>query len=672
MGKGEFMRAWKAGGRRTGGGKALGVIVAVLVGIVLLPGRAVSTSLPSWVRDAMAKPTPDWAPAPALVLLDEESVDATNRGRVITTRRFAVRVLDSAGARAAACATRFVRGMSEVRELRAWRIDPRGRVREWAKSEAIEASLTPGHALYGDVRTLVLVPDSAPVGSVFAWESREEATPLLAQWRWGLREDWPALLSRFSIALPAGLAPEARVFGVDTVQASTGPNGWSWTLGNQRAWRPEPLASTRWSVAPTLVVGAHSVGGVSVGAHFSNWGEVSGWLDGLAADQAEVTPELRARVASLTQASQDTLAQMASLASAVQRLNYLHVQLGFGRGWGYRPNAAADVLRLGYGDCKDKANLLRTFMKAAGYRAWLVAANASERDGVEPGWPSPTQFDHCILAVQAPVTARLPASVRHPALGRLLFFDPTDPFTPFGQLPAPEQGALALIEDADHGGLLRLPVASNSEDRLSRRIEVTLDASGAVRGSLQESSCGSHAAGERALRHRGTEAEYRDALARRLGTDGGVPTVTDCIVREDSLAGSFDLRLDFALPRHARLVRDRMLVVRTGLLDSYRAPQLPDTSRFQPVELPMVSMEEYLSMRLPAGFRVDELPDRIAMRTDFGSVDATWRVEEGTLRFERRLDIRPVTLEPTRYEDVRKFYRADADARGGCVVLVRQ
>jgi hypothetical protein len=67
------------------------------------------------------------------------------------------------------------------------------------------------------------------------------------------------------------------------------------------------------------------------------------------------------------------------------------------------------------------------------------------------------------------------------------------------------------------------------------------------------------------------------------------------MVREDSLAGSFELRLDFALPRHARLIQERTLVVRTGLLDSYRVPQLPDTSQSQPVELPMVSLEEDLS-----------------------------------------------------------------------------
>lgn len=622
---------------------------------------------------ARERATPEWAAsAPALVLVNEEVVTATDRGRLETRRRFAVRVLTADGARAASCAVPYVRGTSEVRELRAWLIDPGGTVREWNRSDALDASLTPRHALYGDLRTMILAPESAPVGSVYAWESREESRPLLAEWRWRFRTSWPTLRSSFSIALPAGLEPEATMFGTGEVRAVHGPGGWTWSLEDQPAWNREPLAPARWSLEPTLAVSVRSPGESALGAHFRDWGEVSRWLHGLSGEQAEVDAEIQSRAAQLVTAADDAIARMASLASAVQRLNYVHVQLGLGQGWGYRPNSASEVLRLGYGDCKDKANLLRAFMSAAGYRSWLVVVNAEARDAVEPDWPSPTQFDHCILAIQAPDTLRLAASVEHPTLGRLVFFDPTDALTPFGSLPAQEQGGLALLQDADGARLIELPVAPPEEDRLRRRIEAALDSTGALEGSLHESSWGSHATSKRALRRHRSDAEYRRAIARWLGSAGGIPEIRECVTREDSAAGSFDLRVTFGLPRHGRLVQGRMLVVRADVLPADVALPPPDSSRSQPVSLPLSNVEDEVSLRIPAGFRVDELPDSVRVQTDFGALSASWRVEQDVLRFERRLTVRPVTLEPARYGEVQRFLAADAETRRAQVVLVRR
>jgi hypothetical protein len=53
-----------------------------------------------------------------------------------------------------------------------------------------------------------------------------------------------------------------------------------------------------------------------------------------------------------------------------------------------------------YGDCKDKANLMRALLKAAGVRAFLLTVYATDADDVQAEWPSPQQFNPCILAIQ--------------------------------------------------------------------------------------------------------------------------------------------------------------------------------------------------------------------------------------------------------------------------------
>ena len=76
---------------------------------------------------------------------------------------------------------------------------------------------------------------------------------------------------------------------------------------------------------------------------------------------------------------------------------------------------------------------------------------------VREEWPSPQQFNHCIIAVKIGDETQAPTVVRHPGFGRLLIFDPTDDNTPVGDLPDHEQGSLALIIAGDAGALLRMP-----------------------------------------------------------------------------------------------------------------------------------------------------------------------------------------------------------------------
>ncbi len=47
----------------------------------------------------------------------------------------------------------------------------------------------------------------------------------------------------------------------------------------------------------------------------------------------------------------------------MQNIQYISIQTGLGRGGGYRPHASNEVFAKSYGDCKDKANLMRAMLK---------------------------------------------------------------------------------------------------------------------------------------------------------------------------------------------------------------------------------------------------------------------------------------------------------------------
>src|SRR6185503_16953435 len=99
---------------------------------------------------------------------------------------------------------------------------------------------------------------------------------------------------------------------------------------------------------------------------------------------------------------------------------------------------------------------------------------SGEPSYVREEWPSPQQFNHCIIAVKITDDTQAATIVKHPRLGRLLIFDPTDPDTPLGNLPYDEQGSFALIVAGNDGILLRMPTTPPETNRLEREVEATL------------------------------------------------------------------------------------------------------------------------------------------------------------------------------------------------------
>src|SRR5258708_16305854 len=99
---------------------------------------------------------------------------------------------------------------------------------------------------------------------------------------------------------------------------------------------------------------------------------------------------------------------------------------------------------------------MRAMLKAINIQGYLVSIVAGDPSYVRAEWPSPQQFNHCIIAIRIGDGTQAPSVANHPTLGRLLIFDPTDDNTPAGDLPQHEQGSLALVIAGDAGALLKM------------------------------------------------------------------------------------------------------------------------------------------------------------------------------------------------------------------------
>jgi transglutaminase superfamily protein len=162
--------------------------------------------------------------------------------------------------------------------------------------------------------------------------------------------------------------------------------------------------------------------------------DVSRWLTELSDSQAGIDDALATKPRQLTANAKTELDRIKAIGRYAQSVNYVAIQTGIGRGGGYRPHSSIDVFAKSYGDCKDKANLMRAMLKAIGIQSYLVSIYSGDPTFVREEWPSPQQFNHCIIAVKLADATQAATVINHPSLGRLLIFDPTDDNTPVGEI----------------------------------------------------------------------------------------------------------------------------------------------------------------------------------------------------------------------------------------------
>jgi uncharacterized protein DUF3857/transglutaminase superfamily protein len=637
------------------------------------PAGLAKDKAPDWLTQAAALKVPPYEKdTPAVVLLDEQRDEVDEDGHLHSVHRFAVRLLTREGRSAAVAYETYQKDTDKVHSLDAWLIRPSGEVHEYGKDEVADLALG-GKAVYDEARArMVSAAEAADAGAVFGYESETESRSVFTQVDRMFQDELPVLLSRYTLQLPEGWRAEGVTFNHAPVAPAVSGSASTWELRDLPPNPMEPSGPPTTSLSPRLAVSWFPPQGKKLEARsFQSWAEVSSWVSELSDPQAVPDASITAKAKALTADARTELERIEAIASFVQGVQYISVQIGVGRGGGIRPHAARDVLAKGYGDCKDKANLMRSLLQAVGITAYPVSIFSGDRGYVRREWPSPQQFNHCIIAVKVGEKTEAPTVLVHPALGRLLIFDPTDDQTPVGGLPEYEQGSLALVVAGASGELLAMPSLGPESNRLERRIEAILAPDGSVSASLRESSSGQVAADERSFCQSLPALEYAKRIEGWISRGVTGAKLSRIEPGPQASGGRFELSVAFSAPRYAQLMQGGLLVFKPVPVPPRRLPSLTDPKRRHPVVLPSEAVAETVQVQLPAGFSVDELPDPAKLEADFGTFTSSCEAKDGSVVCKRDLLLRPVSVPADQYGAVRHFFEQVRAAQEAPVVLAR-
>lgn len=649
-----------------------------ILGLLLLvaPAKAAvaGDEAPVWVQQAATLKVPSYdKEIPAVVLLNERITTIASDGRITEVVNYAVRVLQREGREYATGHVVYATDGGNVKELRAWLVRPGSTTKRYGKDETADIAGALND-VYNESRVKTIsATDDADVGSVFAYTYTREERSVFSQDAWAFQDELPSITSRYTLVLPSGWRAEAVTFNHPNVEPRVNGSTYTWELSNLAGVPEEPMRPRITDLVPRLAVSYYPPATQQVSIKtFANWSDVAAWMAELEDPQVQVDDALARKAYELTALAKTEYDKVRAIATYVQNIQYISIQTGLGRGGGYRPHSSIEVFAKSYGDCKDKANLMRAMLKVVGIDAIPVSIYSGDPNYVRANWPSPQQFNHCIIAVKVSDATQASTVIQHPKLGRLLIFDPTDSETPIGDLPDHMQGSLALLDSKLATELVTMPTTPPEMNQLERIATLQLQADGAIAGQILENAKGQIAVEFRSQFRQLSKPEYHGLIERWL-TAGATSARVDKIEPSDNVGdGKFTLNVQFSANSYGQLMQGRLLVFKPAVVSRRESLSLTAAQRKHPVVLNANAYSETVKVQLPAGFAVDEVPDPVKLETAFGSYTTSYEVVNGELVFKRQLSQKATTIPAAQYDAVRKFYESIRAAENAPVVLAKK
>jgi hypothetical protein len=630
---------------------------------------------PQWLQQAaqMNLPTYD-KNVQAVVLVDDGAVTVSPDGRVTKVQNYAIRILQHEARERAVTQVAYLLQSGKVKDLDAWLISANGNVKHYGKDQTVDSAAALND-VYNEYRIRsISAKDDADAGMVFGYTSITESRSIVSQDKWEFQDSIPVVSSRYTLVLPQGWRTESVTFNHAKVEPKINGSTYTWELANLPPIPDEPMSPSLSNLVARLAISYYPA---TPGQNpdiktFANWSEVGAWMGELEDPQVIMSDALTAKARELTASAKTEYEKIQAIGRYVQKVQYISIQKDLGKGGGYRPHSSAEVFAKSYGDCKDKANLMRAMLRVVGIDSVPVSIYSGDPDYVRTDWPSPKQFNHCIIAVKVSDETKAVTVIQHPKLGRLLIFDPTAEETPVGDLPFYLQGSLGLLDSKDVDALVLMPVTPADVNQLERSAELQLDDEGAISGVIQENAQGQTAARFRTEFRQLSRPEYNTMVDHWLISGAPGSRVSKVEPVDDAIQGKFGLSVTFAAGGYGQLMQGRLLIFKPAIVSRRDSLTFTDSKRSHPVVLTANAYSETIRVKLPAGFDVDELPDPVKLETAFANYNTSYDVKDGQLTFKRSLVQRAMTIPVEQYASVRSFFEKIRAAEQAPVVLAKK
>ena len=362
---------------------------------------------------------------------------------------------------------------------------------------------------------------------------------------------------------------------------------------------------------------------------YHDWNQFATWWWNLIKKQFVVDDGMREKVAELVKGKETRLEKVRAIYDfVVTDIQYQAWEFGV---HGYKPYSATAIFNRKWGDCKDKAILIRTLLAEVGIEAFPVLIYATEgRSEEDMTLPQVGKFNHCI--------AWVPDS---DGKGTPMFLDGTAQYNSLHSVPAMDRGARVLIVRPEGGEIVQIPWNTPEEYLFGQDYAVDLDASGAATLEGTARFTGDFSVFARSFFS--VEGKRPLALQQLLGPAFGKNEIVASTFPDLADIGSPEVKIGLTL-KVARLgqVEGGKMSIPVKFIQFPLLQQLAGISSIEKREHDLVLMNPLALttravVRIPEGWKVSSLPGDRDVDTPFGRFSVKAREEDGAVVFERNV-----------------------------------
>lgn len=449
----------------------------------------------------------------------------------------------------------------------------------------------------------------------------------------------------FTLRYPSALRPRFKLFQIDqqgTEQpTSDGLLSRSWNFEKVLPVKIEAYGPSFWSIVPVIRAAPSDFEYENYVGVMNTWDEYGKWIASLIKGRNILPQATKDKALQLTKDASTKEEKIRILYEYLQgRTRYVSIQLGIG---GYQPFEASVVDQNGYGDCKALSNYMTALLDAVSIPSHYALINAGFRARLlDEDFPS-NQFNHAIVAV--------------PLEKDTVWLECTSQTDPFGYQGFHTGDRKALLITDNGAKIVKTKHYTAEENVLSRTADVFLEATGDGHAKIRTTYSGLQ------YEMRGVSNVLNaqaDEQKKWILESIRIPTfdLTKSNFKHfKTRIPSAIVELELGLRRYCTVSGKRMFLIPNLMNRSTHIPEAMENRKTNIVSHLTFTDIDTVQYHVPEDLYPEVLPGAVSIKSQFGEYECSFKMDQGSVVYIRKLKIFKGNFPPTAYSDYVEFFK---------------
>ena len=538
--------------------------------------------------------------------------------------------------------------LSKVKDFNGTVYDAYGKqIKRLKNNEILDQSAFDGYSLYSDARlkAVDLSQGTYPYTVEFEYEIEYKFLFYIPSFVVVPAEKISVQHSSYSIHYAEALAPRYKVYNTDKKpkmeKTEDGLESLTWNFENVQPIKFEPHGPSKNDLVIKIIAAPTNFEYDNYAGSMNSWDQFAQWILTLNKGRDVLPEATKQTIKKITEKFSTPEEKVKAIYEYLQnKTRYVSIQLGIG---GYQPFEASVVDQTGYGDCKALSNYMVAMLESVGIKSYYALIRAGEdASNMQVDFPS-SQFNHAIVAV--------------PNGSDTLWLECTSQTNPFGYQGSFTGDRRALLITENGGKVVNTIHYPAEQNIQSRTGDVYVERTGDAKAIVKTSYAGlQYENGDLNLILNRQYDDQKKWLQKTTNIPSFDITGFSMTNRKAKIPTAI-VNVEYQLNRFATASGKRIFLT----------PNLMNRSTYIPEKLearktPVVLKTSYIDLdtiryHLPEGIYPEFLPEPVKIINRFGEYEATYKVDQGSLVYIRKVRINKGEFPAETYNELVDFYR---------------